>query len=137
MGVSIVVQENHVKHVTGRVQMLSPGLGCLTCANILDPDIVRYDLMTSYERKRDPYFVGLSVPEPAVISFNSTIASLAITMFLSATTGIPSFARYQIYNGIDGTVRSISFTQDPTCIVCSRRGALGRGNEWILPARQT
>jgi len=54
-------------------------------------------------------------------------------MFLSAITGMPNSARYQIYNGIDGTVRSISFIPDPTCIVCSGRGALGRGNEWNLP----
>jgi len=136
MGVSIVVQNGSVKHMTGRVQMLSPGLGCLTCANILNSDLVRYDLMTSYERQKDPYFVGAAVPEPAVISLNSTVASLAITMFLGAITGMPSSARYQIYNGIDGAVRSIYFMPDPTCIVCSRRGALGRGNEWILPARQ-
>lgn len=136
MGVSIVVQNDHVKHITGRVQMLSPGLGCLTCANILNSDLVRYDLMTSYERQKDPYFVGAAVPEPSVISLNSTVASLAITMFLGAMTGMPSSARYQIYNGIDGSVRSISFMPDPTCIVCSRRGALGRGDEWILPARQ-
>ena len=58
-------------------------------------------------------------------------------MFLSAVTGMPDFARYQLYNGIDGTVRSISLEQNPTCIVCSKRGALGRGNEWVLPARQT
>ncbi len=136
LGVSIAAEKNHVSRVIGRVQMLSPGLGCLACSNLLNADLVRYDLMSSYERQQDPYFIGSALPEPAVISINSTVSSLAVTMFLSAVVGIPSDARYQIYNGIEGIVRSIDLPQNPNCIVCSKRGALGRGTEWPLPARQ-
>jgi len=136
LGVSITVQQGRVTHITGRVQMLAPALSCLTCAGLLDSDAVRRDLMTEYERQADPYFIGAHEPQPAVISLNGTVVSLAVTMFLGAVAGIPAEARYQIYNGVTGTVRAISHTPDPACIVCSPFGALARGDEWPLPARQ-
>ena len=136
MGVSISSKDGNVTHVTGRVQMLSPGLGCLTCAELLDADAVRRDLMTSFQRQADPYFLGDAQPEPAVMPLNASVSSLAVTMFLSAVTGIPAKARYQIYNGITGSVRSINSVIEPICVVCSKRGALGRGDEWDLPARK-
>jgi hypothetical protein len=137
IGVSITVQRDTVTHITGRVQMLAPGLGCLTCAGLLDPDAVRRDLMSEYERGADPYFIGGHEPQPAVISLNGTVVSLAVTMFLAAVTGIPADARYQLYNGVAGTVRAVTHTPDHTCIVCSPTGSLARGNEWPLPARQS
>jgi molybdopterin/thiamine biosynthesis adenylyltransferase len=135
MGVSISSKEATVTHITGRVQMLSPGLACLTCSGLLDADAIRYDLMASYQRQTDPYFIGNGQPEPAVMSLNSTMASLAVTMFLGAAIGIPAEARYQIYNGITGKIRIVTGGIDQTCVVCSKRGALGRGDEWPLPAR--
>jgi len=93
--------------------------------------------MTDYERQADPYFIGAHEPQPAVISLNGTVVSLAITMFLAAVTHIPAEARYQLYNGITGTIRAVAQPPDPACIVCSLVGALARGNEWPLPARQS
>jgi len=136
-GVSITVQQGRISHITGRVQMLAPGLSCLTCAGLLDADAVRRDLMTDYERQADPYFIGAHEPQPAVISLNGTVVSLAVTMFLAAVTDGPAEARYQLYNGITGMVRAVMNTPDPTCIVCSPNGALARGDEWPLPARQS
>jgi molybdopterin-synthase adenylyltransferase len=136
-GVSISSKDGRVTHITGRVQLLAPGLGCLTCAGLLDSDAVRRDLMTEYERQADQYFIGAHEPQPAVISLNGTVVSLAVTMFLAAVTHIPGEARYQLYNGIKGTIRAVAHTPDPSCIVCSPTGALARGDDWPLPARQT
>lgn len=135
MGVSIVAKDGVVTHITGRVQMLSPSLGCLACASLLDSDAVRRDLMTEEQRRADPYFLGDGEPMPAVVSLNLTMSSLAITMFLGAVTGIPSDARFQIYDGITGKTRAISEARDPQCIVCSDYGAAGKGNTWPLLAR--
>ena len=136
-GVSISAKDGRITHITGRVQMLAPGLGCLTCAGLLDSDAIRRDLMTDYERQADAYFIGAHEPQPAVISLNGTVVSLAVTMFLAAVTHIPAEARYQLFNGITGTVRAVAHVPDPTCVVCSPTGALARGDEWPLPARQT
>lgn len=115
--------------------MLAPGLGCLMCGEMLNSEAVRVDLLTDYERAADPYIIGVHEPAPAVISLNATIASMAVTMFLSAAVGIPSNARLVNYNGITGVTRAAAITRHPTCIACSHRGALARANEWPLPAR--
>jgi molybdopterin/thiamine biosynthesis adenylyltransferase len=135
LGVVIAISEGKISHVMGRVQLLAPGLACLTCANLLDPEQIRRDLLTESERKADPYILGGEVRAPAVISLNSTVASLAITMFLNTIVGIPGAARFLNYDAITGVVRPAICPIHPSCVVCSHRGALARGDEWPLPAR--
>jgi molybdopterin-synthase adenylyltransferase len=93
-------------------------------------------LLTEYERQQDPYILGATEPAPAVISLNATIASMAVTMFLKTVVGVPGNARMLNYNAIAGTARPATCIAHPSCIVCSYRGAIGRGDEWPLPARQ-
>jgi len=137
MGVVIAASTRGVSHVIGRTQMLAPGIGCLLCGSLLNPEAVRVDLLTDFERQRDPYVAGLSEPAPAVISLNSTVASFAVTMFLSAVIGIPSEPRLINYDAMTGFSRPAVIGRHPTCIVCSGRGALARASEWPLPARQS
>lgn len=137
MGVIIVAKDGSVSHIVGRTQMLAPGLSCLVCGNLLNPEAVRVDLLTEFERNADPYIVGAREPAPAVISLNSTIASMAVTMFLGAVAGVPTSARLLNYNAMSGACRSAVTEKHPSCIVCSDRGALARGSEWELPARQS
>jgi molybdopterin-synthase adenylyltransferase len=136
MGVVIAAPDGKVTHVAGRTQMLAPGLACLTCGNLLDSEQVRRDLLTDFERRADPYILGDPEPAPAVISLNSTMASLAVTMFLNAVVGIPGSARFLNYNAMTGICRPAICTPHPSCVVCSFRGALARGDEWPLAARQ-
>ncbi len=135
MGVSITVGPSGVEHVTGRVQMLAPGMTCLTCTRALDGERIRQEMMTPEQREADPYVQGVREPQPAVVSLNSTMASLAVTMFLGAVTPVPSKARFQLYDGIKGTVRPAVARADPDCIVCSAQGALSQGSAWPLPTR--
>jgi len=135
MGVAIVANGGRISHIAGRTQMMAPGLGCSLCGSLLDPEAVRVDLLTDFERAADPYIVGVHEPAPAVISINATMASMAVTMFLASTVGVPSHARLLNYDGVTGATRSAAITPHPTCIVCSHFGALGRANEWPLPAR--
>lgn len=136
MGVVIATQAGKVTHIAGRTQMLAPGLACQACGNLLDAEQVRRDLMTDFERQADPYILGEPEPAPAVISLNSTLASLAVTMFLNAVAGIPGSARFLNYSAITGVCRPVICTPHPSCVVCSLRGAIARGDEWPLPARQ-
>lgn len=135
VGVAIGVASGKVTHVTGRVQMLSPGLPCLLCTEALDGDRIRMDLMSSDQRAADPYFDGEGEPQPAVISLNSTMSSLATTMFLSAVAGVPAAARHQSYDARSGTVRPVAATARDGCPICSPRGALSKGVAWSLPTR--
>jgi hypothetical protein len=115
--------------------MLSPGLACLQCRQLLDPEAVRRDFMSAQARQADPYITGLVQPQPAVVSLNGTVASLSVTMFLAAVAGVPSRARSLIYRISEGIIKPASFAPQTDCIVCSPRGALAKGHSWPILAR--
>ncbi|WIW50485.1 ThiF family adenylyltransferase (plasmid) [Bradyrhizobium sp. 62B] len=128
IGTVIAVNEGKVSHIAGRAQMLAPGLACLTCGGLLNGNEVRRDMMSEAERKQDPYLIGAREPAPAVMSINSTITSLGITMFLSAIVGVPSPARHLLYDGLRSRLRAVKGDPVQDCIVCSRAGVLARGD---------
>jgi len=135
MGTSITVREGAVTHISGRVQMLAPELPCLTCTGALDGNQIRREMMSPERRASDPYLVGDYEPQPAVMSINTTMASLAATMFMAAVTSMPGQARFQLYEGVRGAVRPTQARRVDDCVVCSRRGALAKGPLWHLPVR--
>jgi hypothetical protein len=137
MGIRIDAAGGRVTSMAGRTQMLAPGLACLQCQNLLDPEEVRRDLMTSAERIADPYIVGAPQPQPAVISLNATVASLSVTMFLAAVTGMPISARRLNYRIGESIVKPVEVQPTPNCVVCSSsRGALAKGDSWPMLARE-
>jgi len=136
MGVSIISDGAVITYITGRVQLLAPGMACLTCANSLDANQIRREMMTPEQRQTDPYFVGHHEPQPAVISLNATVSSLAVTMFLGVVTSVPSHSRFLIYDAIRGSVRPTTLTPEQNCLVCSAKGALAKGDAWPLPVRK-
>ncbi|HSV47836.1 MAG TPA: ThiF family adenylyltransferase [Ramlibacter sp.] len=135
MGVAIRVVGGHVASVTGRVQMLAPGLGCLVCGDGLNGDQVRWEMMSAAQRRADPYFENASVPQPAVMPLNGVVTSAAVAMFLSAFTSYPGEARMLHYDGIRGSVRPQLMPCRHDCIVCGSEGAMARGSSWSLPVR--
>ena len=128
IGVSINARDGVVGAITGRTQMLAPGLPCLTCSNALDPKRIREELMTPEQRAADPYFNEGGASQPAVISINSAMVSMAVTMFLGAFTAIPVRARWQSYDAMSGTVRLLSAKPDVECPVCGPAGVVGVGD---------
>jgi molybdopterin/thiamine biosynthesis adenylyltransferase len=136
MGTTIAVLNDRITHVYGRVQLLAPGHACFTCGGLLDANEVRRDMMTPFERKADPYITGAREPAPAVMSLNATVASLAVTMFLSVVASVPSRGRYLLYNAMASSLRTILPAPDPHCYICSRAGSLARGDAWPLLGRQ-
>jgi molybdopterin/thiamine biosynthesis adenylyltransferase len=127
IGVSINARAGKVEAVTGRTQMLAPGLPCLSCSNALNTQRIREELMTPKQRAADPYFNEGGATQPAVISINSAMVSMAITMFLGAFTAIPVRARWQSYDALTGTVRLLSTKPDANCGVCGSAGVTGAG----------
>lgn len=136
IGTVIRTQEGKITSIYGRTQMLAPGLGCMMCGGLLNPEIVRVDLLSDFERRNDPYIVGEREPAPAVISLNSTMSSQAVTMFLAVVSGIPSRARQINYDAMSGTCRPAAISIHPTCYVCSPHRGLARADEWDAPGRR-
>ena len=135
MGVSLSVRDGRLAKVTGRTQLLTPGLPCFSCLELLDSETIRREMLTPELRAADPYIDGAHEPQPSVISLNSTVSSLAVSMFLGAVTEAPLDATFLRYDGIKGVVKPMAGTIDPDCYVCSRSNALARGDQWPLPTR--
>ena len=135
VGSVIAAKDDHIAGIHGRVQALAPGLPCLICCGLLDFEEIRRDMLNADERKRDPYIVGGQEPAPAVISINGTITSLAITMFLAMTIGVPSEGRHVLYNARSPSLKSVSVPSNPDCYICSSGGVLAKGSKQPLFTR--
>ena len=135
VGSVVSAKDSHITGIHGRVQALAPGLPCFTCCELLDSEEVRRDMMNAEERKRDVYIQGANEPAPAVISINGTVTSIAMTMFLAMTVGVPSDGRNILYNARTPSLRVVSFTRNPNCYICSPRGVLARGDAQLLFTR--
>lgn len=135
MGVSISVRDGRLAYVTGRIQLLAPGLPCLHCMGWLNGEQIRREMLTPEARAGDPYIIGFHEPQPSVISLNATVASLAVTMFIGVVTEAPIDPRVQFYDGLRGTLRPAAAERDEHCLICSPSGALARGDSWPLPTR--
>lgn len=132
IGVRIDAEGGNVTGATSRVQMLGPSLSCLACHPLLSPEAVRRDLLTSAAREADPYIVGFQEPQPAVVSINGAATSAAVTMFLTAVTGLPGDVRHLIGRPLDGSVRAVTSKPRLGCVVCSSANALRRADSWPL-----
>jgi molybdopterin/thiamine biosynthesis adenylyltransferase len=136
MGVSITVDDRMRARLAGHAKMMAPGLGCLWCARHLDPGRVREELMTEEQRRADPYFQGAAnVEQPAVISLNGAVASVAVTMFLAAVAGVPSDPRYVIYDGNRARMNAVEDVRDEHCNYCGVNSTAGWGDTYALPAK--
>jgi molybdopterin/thiamine biosynthesis adenylyltransferase len=135
MGVSLSVREGMLSKITGRAQLLAPGLPCFACLELLDSETIRREMMTPEQRAADRYIEGAQEPQPSVISLNATMSSLAVTMFLGLVTDAPLEASFLRYDGMKGLVRPVTGAIDPDCYVCSPSNGLARADEWPLPTR--
>src|SRR6266699_1016144 len=141
LGMRIVVSEDkQVIGSAGRVSLVGNGLPCLLSLHRLDSERVRVESMSSDERTRlqkENYIEGLQVTGPSVVSVNSAISSLAVTMFLgmiSDFSKVPSRASEQIYDALEGIVFTSKSRVDANCKVCGSNGLKGLGDSQIVSA---
>jgi molybdopterin/thiamine biosynthesis adenylyltransferase len=76
--------------IHGRVTTLVPGQGCLVCRNRIDLARAGSELLTPGERARridEGYAPALGAIEPAVITYTTMVASLAISELLERLIG--------------------------------------------------
>jgi molybdopterin/thiamine biosynthesis adenylyltransferase len=135
VGVSLSVREGKLAKITGRAQLLTPGLPCFSCLELLDSETIRREMLTPEQRAADPYIVGAHEPQPSVISLNATMSSLAVSMLLGTVTDAPLESGLLRYDGIKGLVKPMTGSTDPECYVCGAGNGLARADEWPLPTR--
>lgn len=128
---------DRLRDLSGRVTVLTPGAPCLLCRGIVDPITARDEDLRrrrpeEYERrKREAYVRGGGNPAPAVVTFTTATACMAVDELLQALTG---------FRGPNGWVwqRSRRFdlmqdrrpgaNQDPFCPICVETGYWGRAD---------
>ena len=126
-----------LRDLTGRVTVLFPEAPCLLCRGIVDPVAARDEGLRrrspeEYERrKREAYVHGGGDPAPAVVTFTTATACLAVDELLQALTGFRSPAGWvwQRTRRFDRLAdRRPGADQHPHCPVCSSRDYWGRGD---------
>jgi hypothetical protein len=82
-----------IRSVQGRVTTLMPGAACLFCRGRIHPDRIRAEVVDAVnpdeaERLRhDGYAPELEGPDPAVVTFTTSVAAAAINQMLHRLTG--------------------------------------------------
>src|SRR6185369_8360622 len=79
--------------INGRVTTLSPGRPCLLCSGVINPRraaeeaLERADPEEFSKRKAEAYVIGAGDPAPAVVTFTTEMACVAVNEMVDAITG--------------------------------------------------
>jgi molybdopterin-synthase adenylyltransferase len=129
--------KDRVASAVGEVRIVVPGGYCLCCAGVLDADRILAEKTNPQERAAFPgYFINLDVPDPSVITLNSMIGSLAVTIGLDiliptmrSTSELDSYR----FNALKGLTKHEPKAKNPTCGVCGSNGLYGLADDHPLP----
>ena len=107
----------------GRVAFVGHSNGCLHCRDVLDADEVRRDLSPEgiATNEIDAYGIDhrvLGESGPSVVSVNGVVASLGVTEFMAAVTGMRDPYDYVEYRGHQGTVGRRLAEPADDCYLC-------------------
>lgn len=135
--IDIDEQTSQVIAAVGEVRVVVPGGYCLSCAGVLDADRIKAEKASSEERAAHPgYYRALDIPDPSVITLNSTIASLAVTigcdMLIPTMRPVHPLDSYR-YNAVKGIVAHHQKTHNPLCGICGTEGRVAMGDLLPLP----
>jgi proteasome lid subunit RPN8/RPN11 len=127
----------YVIAAVGEVRIVVPGGYCLSCAGILNAERIKAEKASPEEVAAFPaYFTGLDVPDPSVITLNSTIASLAVSvgcdMLVPTMRSVTALDSYR-YNAIKGIVTPVVKEHHPECGMCGLEGRTAMGDDLTLP----
>ncbi|WP_108519111.1 ThiF family adenylyltransferase [Bradyrhizobium algeriense] len=104
VGLALRVSERHgetLLEADGRVTVLEPGASCLICRRVVNPAIAaeealkRTDPPEYHRRKAEAYVRGERNPAPAVVSFTTSVATMAVEEMIQ---------RLQQFRGTTGNV---------------------------------
>lgn len=123
--------------ITARLSVVTPGTACLLCRNVIDPARAREEHLErtnpeQYRRlKAQAYVQGGGDPAPAVVTFTTEAATMAVSELLQAITG---------FRGAEGMTRgrfrrmevpdekAVAIRPRTGCQVCDASDYWGRGD---------
>lgn len=119
-----------------RVSTLVAGHGCLLCGSYIDPrrareeNLKRADPEEFQRRKEEAYVLGERDPAPAVVTFTTEAAGMAVNELLSGITGFRSggMVPTRIRRFHVGDERVLETPSNDGCPACSSKRTLGRAD---------
>lgn len=89
LGVSVASNSGSITGAVGVLDILRPGKPCLWCKQFLQARRISAESMPAENRKgllQEGYVDDIDTPTPSVISFTSSMASMAVSIFLHMVT---------------------------------------------------
>lgn len=132
-GVVVASSGTRILDVAGRATTFFAGEACLFCRGRLSSDRIRLEGISGEERERlriAGYAPGLGEPNPAVISFTATVASLAVSEMLQRITGFMRRDRQStevLYLADKSSLRTSRVSANDGCF-CSNRSQWATGD---------
>lgn len=120
-----------------RVSTLVPGHSCLLCGGFIDPRRAREETLrrnepAAYTRlKEEAYVIGEGDPSPAVVTFTTEAATMAVNEWLAGITGFVGHdgmlpTRMRRFHARDE--RKPYIASRPDCPCCAHPSTLGRAD---------
>lgn len=115
----------------GRICVAWSGNGCIACYRLLDLEEAQIELSSPQARRdRDALYgvarAALGQGGPSVVSINGVVASLAVTEFMVAVTGLRQPKNVIMWYAHMGRLATPADAPDPNCYYC--KGIRGCGD---------
>ena len=123
--------------MSGRVTVLVPGSPCLLCRRIADPQLAteeslkRIDPREYDRRRRERYIRGGGDPAPAVVTFTTETACMAVSELLQGLTDFREtggWAWQRVRRFDIGEDRRQDARKSESCLICATQRYWGRGD---------
>lgn len=123
--------------INGRVTTLSPGRPCLLCSGVIDPRraaeeaLERADPAEFRKRKAEAYVIGAGDPAPAVVTFTTEMACVAVNEMVDAIAGFrgaDGMVQNRIRRFHAGDDRYLASKRKDGCPVCVATSSWGRAD---------
>lgn len=138
MGLVISVKNDppEIQDLQGRISYLFPGSDCLVTKGVINPDLAYAENLKRNEPenyknlKEEAYVIGEGNPAPAVVTFTTQIASMAVNEFLNRMQNFNAFGKkphriHFFHKGMELTPGNIT---DNDCRICGNNSYWGRGD---------
>lgn len=123
--------------MTGRVSTIWPGSPCLMCLGVVNPqraaaEGLRRNDPTEFERRKvEAYVDGGGDPAPAVVTFTTSIACMAVDEMIQGLTGFRGDSgmahnRIRRFDRVED--RTMTCRPVQSCPVCASKATWGRGD---------
>jgi ThiF family protein len=128
-----------IESVYVAVRPVFPGLGCLYCAGLIDPEALQREQATDTERRAQNYLDLPETVDPSVITLNGVGASAATNTMLMSAVGLADRALldHRLFDARHGTWLSLQDQRDHSCPWCGggEDSRFGLGDRAELPVR--